>query len=280
MKIGYLSTISIFLIFTLVLTGCQKKEEEFITLATTTSVYDSGLIDYLLEEFYKEHNIEVKVLSVGTGKAFEIAKNSDADILITHAKDQEIQFVEDGYGLNRYELMYDDFVLVGAPSYIEQFNSIEDVNMEKAFTYINDNNLPFISRGDNSGTYIKEMSIWNDIGIDADFDNYISSGKGMGDTLAMASEMEAITLVDRATFTSMKDNLDLEILFENEPVIKNQYSIVTLNPDTYVGDKLELADIFKDWLISYDTGLLINEYGKEELGHSLFSSNVIEETEK
>lgn len=253
------------------MTGCIKKERSMI-LATTTSTQDSGLLDYLLPKFEKDTGIKVNVLAKGTGEALEIGKRGDADCLLVHAKEQELQFVKDGYGKERLEVMYNDFVIVGPkedPAKLKQKAAQDAV---EAFKQINSSQAGFISRGDNSGTETKEKGLWKLANITPKGNWYISAGKGMGAVLQMADEKKAYTLTDRATFLSMKDKLGLDIVTEKSSDLYNQYAVIRINPEKNKIKEKE-ADEFIKWMLSEKGQKTIGEYGKDKFGQALFIPN-------
>jgi tungstate transport system substrate-binding protein len=253
------------------ISGCSKGEK-FITLATTTSTVDSGLLDYILPVFQKETGIEVKVLSKGTGEALKLGENGDADVLLVHAKAKEEEFVKAGYGVERFEVMYNDFIIVGPsadPAKVKD-NAYNDAS--KALKLISDAKASFISRGDDSGTNTKELDLWKKASITPKGSWYISAGKGMGAVLQMADEMKAYTLSDRATYLSMKDKLDLQIVTEKSTNLYNQYGVIKVNPAKHkIKDKE--AQKFVDWILSDKTQKFIGEFGKDKYGISLFIPN-------
>lgn len=252
----------------IVLIACSKKDS--IILATTTSTDNSGLLDYLLPFFEEEKDISVKVIAVGTGAALEMGRMGEADILMVHDKPSELQFMDEGYGIKRSDLMYNDFVIVGP-------NEIGDNTLESVLTKIKETESKFISREDNSGTHIKELFLWEKYGIEPNGDWYDENGQGMGATLTIASEDQAYTITDRATYLSMKDNLDLEIVYENNEDLFNQYGVILINPELHKNIKYEDALIFYDWLISEKAQNLINQFGKEIYDQSLFMANAPKE---
>lgn len=251
--------------------GCAKKERT-MRLATTTSTQDSGLLDYLLPLFEKDTGIKVEVLAKGTGEALEIAKRGDADGLLVHAKSQELKFLEEGYGTDRYEVMYNDFVIVGPENDPLKLKEKASTDPIEAFKLISTNKACFISRGDNSGTNTKENNIWNAAKIQPSGDWYISAGKGMGAVLQMADEKQAYTLTDRATYLSMKDTLNLTIVTEKGKDLLNQYALIRLNTEKNQ-IKSEEANEFIDWMLSSKGQELIAEFGKDKYGMSLFTPN-------
>ena len=253
------------LLFTLA--SCGPKQQE-LTLATTTSVNDSGLLDYLVPELKKDTGITLNIISQGSGQAIATAAAGDADVLLVHSKAAEEKFVADGFGLERLPFMFNFFVIVGPagdPAGIAGATSAAD-----AFKLIYDGGQTFISRGDESGTHTKEKSLWTSAGIEPTGDAYVSAGRGMGDTLRMASEMQGYTLTDKATFLSLKAELDLEILLGESPDLMNEYSIIEINPANIQGTNTDGAKAFKDWMLGDKASGLIAQYGTEEYGEALF----------
>lgn len=272
--------LSICIITSLALVACSKTEkaqntqktERTMKLGTTTSTQDSGLLDYLLPLFEKDTGIKVKVLAKGTGEALALGKTGDVDCLLVHAKSQEEQFVKDGYGLERIEVMYNDFIIVGPKDDPAKISTTAPKDAVAAFKQIASSEASFISRGDNSGTNTKELSIWKSAGITPSGKWYISAGKGMGAVLTMADEKKAYTLTDRATYLSMKDKLGLAIVTEKGSSLLNQYAIIRINP---AKNKIKTAesDEFIKWMTSSKGQQLIGEYGKEKYGQQLFVPN-------
>lgn len=244
--------------------------EEKIILATTTSTQDSGLLDYILPVFTKETNIQVDVIAVGTGQALQLGEDGNADVLLVHARALEDAFMEEGHGIRREDVMYNDFVIVGPASDPAGIKGGSDA--AAALTAIAEAEAPFVSRGDESGTHTKEKSLWTTAGIEPAGDWYISAGQGMGDVLTMADEMEAYTLTDRATYLAMLlEGLELEIAVEGDPVLFNPYGVIAVNPEKNDQIKNDLANEFIDWLVSLPAQELISEFGVEEFGAPLFT---------
>ncbi len=238
-----------------------------LILATTTSTQDSGLLDYLLPVFEEQYEIEVDVIAVGTGQAIELGRNGDADIILVHARACEDAFVEEGYGTARYEVMYNDFIVVGPPDDPAGFAGMTDATA--AFLKMAETESPFVSRGDDSGTHTKEMSIWKKADLEPAGGWYISAGQGMGEVLTMANELQAYTLSDRATYVSMQDKLPaLTIVVEGDPILFNPYGVIPVNPDVHPQVNAAAAQVFVDWLISVETQQLIAEF--EVNGQALF----------
>lgn len=253
--------------------GCGQKAEvkKDITLATTTSTRDSGLLDYILPIFTKETGYKVNVVAVGTGQALQLGKDGNADVLLVHAKADEEKFVSEGYGVKRFDVMYNDFIIVGPkddPAGIRNASSAAE-----ALKMISDKKMAFVSRGDDSGTHKFEKNLWKADGIKPSGDWYISAGKGMGEVLLMADEKKAYTIADRATYLSMKDKLSIEIVFEKTGDLKNQYGVILVNPEKYPKINKEGGQAFIDWILSPKGQNIVGEYGKDKYGQNLFTPN-------
>ena len=255
----------------------QKQEtagsEKTIVLATTTSTQDSGFLDYLLPEFKKETGIDVKVVAKGTGEALKLGESGDADVLMVHAKAKEEEFIKAGFGTERIEFMYNDFILVAPSKDGLDLKKEAPNDIEKAFKLIADKKAEFISRGDESGTDTKEKGIWKTMNIVPASPWYIEAGKGMGAVLQMADEKNAYTLSDRATYLSMKDKLELQILVENDKKLYNQYSVIRLNYEKLGIKNKDGAEEFIKWITSDKALELIKNFGVEKYGQPLFIPN-------
>jgi len=232
---------------------------ERLILATTTSTQDSGLLDYILPDFEDEYSVDIDVIAVGTGEALAMGAAGDADVLLVHARAKEEAFVEAGDGTARYDVMYNDFVIVGPaadPAGIKGMTSAVD-----ALKLIAENEAVFVSRGDESGTHTKEKGLWEEAGIVPEGDWYVSAGQGMGAVLTMADEQQAYTLSDRATFVRRQtDGIALEIWTEGDPLLFNPYSVIPVNPEKHPNVDAEMAQSFVDWLTSLETQELIASY--------------------
>jgi len=245
-----------------------------IILSTTTSTQDSGLLNYLLPIFTRETGYTVDVIAVGTGAALNMGRGGDADVLLVHARADEIQFVADGYGTIRYDVMYNDFLIVGPNTVTIAPNN----NILQTLRSISSGNQPFVSRGDNSGTHTMELSLWRAAGIDvSSLRGYSSVGQGMGATLQMASEMRAYTLTDRATWlTWSKDGrINLPAVCEGSSELLNFYGVILVNPSRHPHVNVEGAHTFANWLISPATQQLIGQFGIAEYGQPLFTPNAV-----
>lgn len=244
-----------------------------LMMATTTSTEDTGLLDYLQPLFKEDTGWDLEWTAVGTGEALAMGENGDVDIVLVHAKSSEEEFVAEGYGVERFPVMYNDFIVVGPSEPIEK---TEDINA--VFTQIVNDQLPFVSRGDDSGTDKKEKGIWEELGIDPTTDpNYVESGQGMGATITMADEQQAYCLTDRGTWLKQSQDatLDyqLDIVCEGNDSLLNQYGVIAVNPEKYPEVNNEGANDFIEWICSDEVQKLIGEYGVEEYGQALFTPN-------
>ena len=246
------------------------EEAQILTLATTTSTENSGLLGYLLPFFEEEYNAEIEVIAVGTGQALQIGEDGNADVLMVHARSLEDAFMDAGHGVRREDLMYNDFVIVGPPDDPAGIEGMTDA--AAAFAQIAEAEATFISRGDESGTHTKEKAIWSGAGVEPSGDWYVSAGQGMGAVLTMADEQQAYTLSDRATYLARTlEGTDLVILVEGDPILFNPYGVIAVNPEKSPEIHAELANEFIDWLISVPTQEKIAEFGKEQFGSPLFT---------
>jgi len=247
-------------------------EDKFITVASTTSTQNSGLFEYMLPIFTKKTGIKVHVVAVGTGQAIKLARKGDADVLFVHHKPSETKVVADGIGVKRFDVMYNDFVIIGPkadPAKIKGSKKAAD-----ALKKISASGTLFASRGDNSGTNKKELELWKDAGVDVKAASgkwYRETGSGMGATLNAASGMGAYTLSDRATWLNFKNKADLAILTEGDPVLFNQYGIMRISDKKFPHVKTKMAQTFVDWVISKDGQQVIAEYKIK--GHQAFFPN-------
>ncbi|ELZ56623.1 MULTISPECIES: substrate-binding domain-containing protein [unclassified Haloferax] len=257
-------------------TGDGSTQE--LTLATTTSTYDTGLLDALNPVFEEKFNARVKTISQGTGAAIETARNGDADVILVHARGAEDEFLQDGYGVNRRDVMFNDFVVVGPaddPAGISGMESAAD-----AFATIADAGATFVSRGDDSGTNKKELLIWEAAGVEPSGTWYREIGKGMGDTLVQADQSGAYTLSDRGTFLATQDNIDLEIQVQGPlkggpTILKNPYGVIPVNPAKYPDVNYSLAMAYAGFLTSPEGQEIISNYTAN--GSQLFFPNALSE---
>lgn len=260
------------------LPGCSGPEPRVLRLATTTSTDDSGLLEAILPDFELRYNARVDVVAVGTGQAIAIGENGDADVILVHARDREEAFVRSGSGLARWDVMYNDFVLVGPPEDPAKIRGLQTA--AEAFTAIAASKRPFASRGDDSGTHAKELSLWKAAFIQPDpsVGWYLSLGQGMGETLQFANERRAYSLTDRGTFLAQKHNLPgLEVLVGGDSIdrnpdkaLYNPYGVIPVDPKTHQGIEADLAQEFVTWLTSLETQVKIGEFGVDRFGQPLF----------
>jgi tungstate transport system substrate-binding protein len=251
--------------------AAPAEPRDFI-LATTTSTQDSGLLDYLLPIFKEKTGITVNVVAKGTGAALELAKNGDADGVLVHAKAQEEAFIAEGFAKERFDVMYNDFIIVGPEADPAGLIANAPNDPIKAFELLAQTKSTFISRGDESGTHTKEKGYWKELNITPEGEWYVSAGTGMGAVLQMADEKQGYTLTDRATYLSMKDELGLVIVTEKNDKMYNQYGVMMVNPEKYPIKEAEVQE-FIDFLLSDEGQELIAGFGKEEFGESLFVPN-------
>ena len=252
-----------------------------VLLATTTSLYDTGLLEYLKPKFEQQYNAELLITSQGSGKALEVARNGDCDILAVHSPAAEVTFMEDGYGLNRRCFAYNYYVIVGPAN---DPAGVKGMTPEQAFTTIltkgkaNTPGVMFVSRGDNSGTHSAEKAVWASAKYNYTKDVqksgswYIEAGRGMGETLQLASEKGAYTLTDEGTYLAYQGDLDLEPLVSEGAVLLNVYSVITVYNEKTTSQKIDMANNFVDFMISPETQADIDNYGKEKYGKNLFSA--------
>jgi len=247
--------------------------ETRIKCASTTSTQNAGLFDYLLPLFDKKTGIKVDVVAVGTGAAIEIGKRGDADVVLVHAKNQELKAVEEGFFVNRHDVMYNDFVIIGPPDDPAKIKGLKSTL--EAFKKIAGSSAPFVSRGDKSGTHSKELAIWKQAGLDPKGQKwYMEVGQGMEKTQRIANEKRAYTLTDRGTWlaTKDKDKLEMVVVLEGDPVLFNQYGVMAVNPDKHKNVKNQEAMAFINWLISPEGQEAVGSF-KDKHGNKLFIPN-------
>ncbi len=247
-------------------------QDQSIVVASTTSTQDSGLFDHILPLFEAKIGIDVKVVAQGTGQALDTARRGDADVVFVHAKAQEEKFLEEGFGVKRFDVMYNDFVLIGPKSDPAGISGSKDI--AAALTAIQTKQAPFVSRGDKSGTHSAELKLWKVAGVDIDAAKgpwYKDIGQGMGAALNTASAMNAYVLSDRGTWLSFKNRGDLDIVVEGDKRLFNQYGVMLVNPEKHPSVKAEAGQSFIDWLISPEGQAAIGEYKID--GQQLFFPN-------
>lgn len=236
--------------------------QQVIKMSTTTSTENSGLLAYLLPKFEAKTHTKVNVIAVGTGKALELAKNGDVDVTLVHARPAEDKFVAEGHGVNRRDVMYNDFIIAGPESDPAGIKGSKDVL--KAMKQIVDRKAKFISRGDNSGTDQMEKRYWKSIGTQPQGSAYVSAGLGMGEVLNMASQLQAYTLTDRATYGAYRAKTGLIVAVEGDPKMFNPYGIIAVNPAKYPNINYKGAMQLIDWITSKEGQQAIASYRIEE----------------
>lgn len=276
------------LIFALVsIAGCSSKnaadttdntlpgQGKTLKMATTTSTQDSGLLDVLVPEFEKDTGYTLNVIAVGSGQAMDMGSKGDVDVLLVHSRAAEDQFVADGYGVNRRDVMHNDFIIIGPASDPAKIKGMTD--SAAAFKKIAESQSTFLSRGDKSGTNTKELSLWKTAGITPEGDWYKNVGKGMGDTFRMADEMKGYTLIDRATYLALKDNYQLEIMVEKDKPLLNPYGVISVNKEKFPNVDQAGADLFGEWITSEKIQKMIADFGKDKYGESLFIPDAVQQ---
>lgn len=239
-----------------------------IILATTTSTQDSGLLDVLIPLFEEQSGFTVKTVAVGTGEALKMGEEGNADVLLVHAPSSEVTFMEGGHGKDRFLVMHNDFIIVGPAN---DPAGIKGLGPRESFTAIYNARATFVSRGDDSGTYKKELDFWKKAELDPKGQAwYLETGQGMGASLTVASEKGAYILTDRATYLANKDNFELEILLEGNQALLNVYHVITVNPDTWPKMNYEGALAFANFITDPATQAMIEEFGKDKYGQPLF----------
>jgi tungstate transport system substrate-binding protein len=250
-------------------------QDQFIIVQSTTSTQNSGLFDHILLAFQEETGIEARVVAVGTGQALKNAQNCDGDVLFVHAKPAEEKFVADGYGVERFDVMYNDFVIVGPAADPAKVAGMSDA--AAALQQIAEAKAPFASRADDSGTHQKEMSLWQAAGVDptaASGEWYRETGSGMGATLNTAVGMNAYALTDRGTWISFENKGDFEVLVEGDDALFNQYGVIRVSPEHCPNVKTEAGQEFVDWITGPDGQQAIADYQLN--GQQLFFPNAKE----
>ncbi len=271
MRTKFVTIMAVILAATLLAAGTPA--ETRLRVASTTTTQNSGVFEYLLPIFEKKTGLKVDVVAVGTGAAIEIGKRGDADVVMVHAKDQELKAVEEGWFVDRHEVMYNDFLIVGPANDPLKIKGTKSA--VEAFQKIAAKGGPFVSRGDKSGTHSKDLKIWKKAGIDPKGqDWYLEVGQGMSKTLRLANEKRAYTLTDRGTWLAIrdKDKLDLIILSEGDPILYNQYGVMAVNPEKHKQVKYKEAKVFIDWLVSPEGQKAIGDF-KDKKGNQLFTPN-------
>lgn len=292
--VGFISMAFVLLLLTACFAGCTSQQtpatpaataaatpagEQTLVIATTTSLYDTGLLDYLQPMFEKKYNVKLKITSQGTGKAIELAKKGDADVLLVHSPSQELAYMKDGYGLNRRSFASNSFIIIGPAN---DPAGIKGMTPEAAFTALilkgtnKTAGVAFVSRGDGSGTHSAEKAVWSGAGFN--YTNqvqksgawYVEAGKGMGETLQMANEKSAYVLTDEGTYLAYKKDLAITPIITEGASLLNIYSVMTVYNDKQPADKIKMANNFVNFLIDPTTQAEIGNYGVDKYGKALF----------
>ncbi len=248
------------LVFALCLTICSSVPAELpmLKVAITHTTDNSGVMALLNPVFESHTGIKVQTVTIGSGHALRLGRSGDVDVLLTHAPKDEITFIDEGHGLSRHLVMYNDYILLGPksdPARVKQADSaIEGLN------FIKQNQMMFVSRGDESGTHKKELSIWEQINVIPAGEWYISSGMGMGQSLLLANEKQAYILSDRATWLAFHDRLDLELIYESPEELRNPYHVIAINPKTHATAQSILAEKYVEFLLGSIAQQIIDEY--------------------
>ena len=254
MKLRYLFV----LIAGFLITAQATANESLLRLATTTSTANSGLLDYLLPKFTAESAIEVHLIAVGTGKALRLGQEGDVDIVLVHARAAEDAFIEGGYGVDRADVMYNDFIIVGPES--DPAGAASSDSVAEVLRRVYDSEQPFISRGDDSGTHKRELILWQSAGKTPAGSWYREVGQGMGKTLQIANEVDGYTMTDRGTWLAYQSKLDIQLLFEDDPPLFNPYGIIAVNPELHADVNYAGAIELIKWIVSPKVQKMIGEF--------------------
>jgi tungstate transport system substrate-binding protein len=265
-RIGMLASIYLVLSFS---AAASNSSSSLLRLATTTSTDNSGLLDYLLPEFKKDTSFEVQTIAVGTGKALRLGRDGDVDVVLVHARDAEQAFIDTGFGVERFDVMYNDFVLIGPPNDPAQIS--DSGSVIEVLKKISDKQSDFISRGDDSGTHMKELSLWQSVNYSPQGDWYKSVGQGMGKVIQIANELGAYTMTDRGTWLAYQSKANLALLYQGDPPLFNPYGIIAVNPDKHKHINHAGAESLISWLTSTKGQRLIGEFKVQ--GEQLFIPN-------
>ncbi|MCD4842858.1 MAG: substrate-binding domain-containing protein [Methanosarcinales archaeon] len=248
--------------------AADSTQHDSVLKIATGSPYELGLVDALSTPFNEINNCTIEVTKAGSGASINLGREGKVDLVMVHAPEAEDEFIADGYGLNRTYIMYNDFVIVGPDNDPAEINGITDV--ADAYEKIAKTKSIFFSRGDNSGTHNKEMHVWNLTGITPEGDWYIITNDFMGATLEMADTQQGYFMTDRSTYIKLKQNLNLSILVEDDPILVNQYHAIAVNPEKYPDVNYEMAVKFIDYIISQNGQEIIMNFGNEEFGEPLY----------
>jgi tungstate transport system substrate-binding protein len=261
------------LLIGLVLFSTPVLAQERLRVSSTTSTDNTGLFGALNPPFEKRFSCRVDVIAVGTGKALKIGEAGDVDVVFVHAREAEDQFIAEGYGVNRRDVMYNDFIIIGPKEDPAHINSLKDA--KKALAAIAKNQYPFISRGDDSGTHKKEKLLWKKAGITPKGRWYAEAGQGMGAVIQIANEKKAYALADRGTYLAYSGKIDLVILCEGDNDLYNPYGIIAVNPARFPHVNYLLAMAYIGWVTSQEGQKIIREFGVEKYGQPLFIPQAI-----
>lgn len=240
-----------------------------LRLATTTSTEDSGLLGTLIPRFEQKYGVTVEILVRGTGAALQLGREGKADVLLVHAREAEDTFLVEGFGINRRDVMYNDFVLLGPPS--DPAEILATQTIDQAFNRLLKRKVLFLSRGDNSGTDIREQALWQNNNLTPDGNRYQRTGEGMLETLRAASQHKAYILTDRSTYLYNRDSLDLQIVFEGDRQLYNPYGVIAVNPRQVDGVNYQAAMAFVDFITSEEAQEMIGHFGEKRVGAPLFT---------
>jgi tungstate transport system substrate-binding protein len=259
----------ILLLILIVLTSCNSvPQNKNVLLVSTTSTQDSGLLDVLLPAFTEKTGYTMQLVATGSGQALKLGEQGNADIILLHSPAAEKEFVAKGFGIDRRLVMHNDFVIVGPASDPAEIRGATPV---EALKKIFDSGSTFVSRGDDSGTHVKELALWKNAGLESRAqDWYLETGQGQGATLSIASEKGGYALTDRGTFLAYKSNVDLEILVEGDPFLLNVYHVITVNPEKFPKTNVEGAKALADFITSAEGQKIIAEFGVDKYGQPLF----------
>lgn len=264
---------SLLLVCVLLIASSTGFAQDRLKMSTTTSTDNSGLLGVLTPPFEEKFHVQVDVIAVGTGKALELGANGDVDVVFVHARAAEDQFVEAGNGVNRRDVMYNDFVIIGPAD--DPAGVKNATGAVEALTMIADAEAQFISRGDDSGTHKKEKALWAEAGMTPEGQWYQEAGQGMGAVITMANDQQAYTMADRGTYLAFTEKIDLEVLNEGDPLLYNPYGIIAVNPAKFPHVNYLHAMAFIAWVTSPEGQGIIKEFGKDKFGQPLFYPMVI-----
>ena len=251
----------------------KQAKNETIILATTTSTKDTGLLDALIPAFEKKTGITVKTIAVGTGEALKMGERGDADVLLVHARPAEDEFMAKGFGKVRKDVMHNDFVFIGPKN--DSAGVKDSTSAAEGFKKVAAKKATFVSRGDDSGTYKKELQIWKKSGIKPQGDWYVKTGQGMAATIRIANEKQGYTLSDRGTYLVQKGNIDLVIVLEKSKDLLNPYGVIIVNPDKFPKVNVDGATEFSDFITSPEGQKIIADFGKDKYGQPLFIPDAV-----